>query len=140
MGTNIGFQDIGTVDESKLKFVVMGARYRDKWVFVKHKERETFEFPGGHIEKGEEVLEAAKRELKEESGAETFSIEPTCEYYVERDGERSYGRIHMAYIDVLGELPNMEIESVHMFEQLPEKLTYPDIVPTLFKKMESNLK
>jgi len=38
-------------------------------VFCKHKDRDTFEFPGGHREKDEKIEETAKRELWEETGA-----------------------------------------------------------------------
>ena len=52
-----------TVDDSLLKFAVIVANYRGKWVFCKHKERDTYECPGGHREQGETILETAKREL-----------------------------------------------------------------------------
>ena len=39
-----------------------------KWVFCKHKERDTYEVPGGHREAGEDILETAKRELQERLG------------------------------------------------------------------------
>ena len=35
-----------------------------KWVFCKHKERDTFEVHGGHREFGEDIIETAKRELQ----------------------------------------------------------------------------
>ncbi len=41
--------------------------YGRKYIMVKHSERQ-WEFPGGHIEGKETPLEAAKRELKEETG------------------------------------------------------------------------
>ena len=37
-----------TVDDSLLKFAVIIARAAGKWVFCKHRERDTYEFPGGH--------------------------------------------------------------------------------------------
>ena len=41
------------VDDSVLKFAVIIAKYGDKWVFCKHKDRNTYELPGGHREAGE---------------------------------------------------------------------------------------
>jgi len=58
----------GTIAESQLTYVVMGARYRDEWIFVRHKERVSWEMPAGHIEPGETADQAAERELLEEAG------------------------------------------------------------------------
>ena len=41
-----------------------------------HKERDTWESPGGHIDEGETPLEAAERELYEETGAIDFDFKP----------------------------------------------------------------
>ena len=38
--------------------------------------------PGGHREAGEDILETAKRELQEETGAIKFEIKPICVYSV----------------------------------------------------------
>ena len=62
------------IEDSKIDFAVIVARTDGKWVFCKHKERETFEIPGGHREKGEAIDEAAKRELYEETGALEYEI------------------------------------------------------------------
>lgn len=50
-------------------------RYKDKVLMVKHKDG-AFGFPGGHVECGESLLEALKREVKEELGYD-FKKEPT---------------------------------------------------------------
>ena len=52
-----------TIDDSLLKFAVVISKSREKWVFCKHKERDTYEVPGGHREDGESILDAAKREF-----------------------------------------------------------------------------
>lgn len=36
--------------------------------FVKYKDHGTWIYPGGHLEKGESILDCAARELKEETG------------------------------------------------------------------------
>ena len=45
--------------------VVCACKYKDKWVFAKHKDRDTWELPGGHIEQGEDFMTAGMRELFE---------------------------------------------------------------------------
>ena len=70
------------VEDSLLKFAVIIAKTEGKWIFCKHKERDTLEVPGGHREAGETILETAKRELKEETGAVDFHIRPVCVYSV----------------------------------------------------------
>ena len=53
------------VADEFLKFAVIISKTDNKWVFCKHKERETYEIPGGHREPGESILETAKRELQD---------------------------------------------------------------------------
>ena len=62
------------------KYVVVLSESHGKIILSRHKERTTWETQGGHIEAGETPLEAAKRELFEESGAVDFDIEPICDY------------------------------------------------------------
>ena len=64
--------------DKPLKYAVICARYNGKWVFCKHKERDTYEIPGGHREDGEDIEATAKRELWEETGAKDFDIYPVC--------------------------------------------------------------
>ena len=58
-----------TVNDELLKFAVIISQSNGKWVFCKHKERDTYEVQGGHRETGEDIFETAKRELQEETGA-----------------------------------------------------------------------
>ena len=127
-------------DTDVLKFAVIISRYDNKWVFCKHRERDTYEIPGGHREHGEEITETAKRELFEETGASIFNLEPVCIYSVTGKnrlnitGEETFGMLFYAEIsDFESELYN-EIERVELFEEIPEKLTYPEIQPLLIKE------
>jgi len=47
------------IADDMLKFVVIMARYQSKWIIIRHRERITWEIPGGHIEKGEKVEDPA---------------------------------------------------------------------------------
>lgn len=46
------------IQKDQLLFVVGAARYRNRWVFSRHKQRSTWDMPGGHIEPGESPAEA----------------------------------------------------------------------------------
>ena len=51
------------VDDIKLKYAIIISKCKGKYVLCKHKERDTYEIPGGHREIGEAISETAKREL-----------------------------------------------------------------------------
>ena len=124
-----------TAEDSQIKYAVIAARYKDKWVLCRHKERSTYEIPGGHRETGETVDETAKRELYEETGAIEFDIQPISLYKVD-----DYGMLYFADIKKFGELPQMEIAEIFFFDDLPDNLTYPLIQPALFEKAKDFLK
>ena len=130
----LGFYEIGTRNEEELTFAVVHAIYRDKWVYVKHKERTTWEIPGGHREVGEEIKKTAERELFEETGAIRSEIIPICDYSMDHSSEKTFGRLYFANIFELGQLPDSEIKDVQFFDSLPENLTYAKIQPQLYEK------
>ena len=121
------------------KFVVIQARYKDSWIFVRHKDRNTWEIAGGHIEDNEDVGSAAERELYEETGAIDYQLKPICDYSVERDGDKSYGRLYFAEVYELSDL-KYEIEEISLLEEIPDNLTYSQIQSHLFKKVVEYLK
>ncbi len=67
----------GTIPMEKIGFVVLVSKYNDKWVIVKLKESDTWEFPGGAIEKGETPIEAAKREIGKIDFTDSFPYDNT---------------------------------------------------------------
>ncbi|MGV8979889.1 NUDIX hydrolase [Clostridium sp.] len=120
------------------KYVVIIAKYRGNWILCKHKKRDTWETAGGHIEFGESPLEAAKRELFEETGAILFDIKPIFDYWAADDTSEANGMVFYAEIKKLGDLPESEMEKIESFQTLPSNLTYKDITPKLFQYFEAN--
>ena len=49
------------VDDSLLKFAVIIAKTNNKWVFCKHRKRNTYEVPGGHREDGESIMDSVQQ-------------------------------------------------------------------------------
>jgi 8-oxo-dGTP diphosphatase len=125
------------VEDSLLKFAVIISKSNGKWVFCKHKERSTYEVPGGHREQGETILETAKRELKEETGAVDFRIKPICVYSVTAkdnfDGKETFGMLYYADIYSFEEI-HSEIEKIIITDKLVDNWTYPLIQPKLIKE------
>ena len=138
---SVKFYKLEDVKSEKLRFVVVHAKYKDKWIFVRHKKRSTLEIPGGHIEENETPDEAARRELYEESGAKKFELRPICVYSVCRKyEEESYGMLYYSEIEEIGELPESEIAEVKLLEDLPNNLTYELIQSFLFEKVYEVIK
>ena len=130
------------IDDELLKFAVIISKTNGKWVFCKHRERDTYEVPGGHRENGEDILTAAKRELREETGAVDFDIRPVCVYSVkgktrvnENADDESFGMLFIADIFSFEEL-HSEIESILITEHLVDNWTYPHIQPKLLEEAE----
>ena len=41
----VKFYDIGTIDDNKLLFAVIMAKFRGQWLYVRHRDRDTWEIP-----------------------------------------------------------------------------------------------
>lgn len=142
--TEVTFYQIAEIEDSLLKFAVIAARYEDKWVFCRHKMRDTWEIPGGHREPLETIEETARRELREETGAMEAELCPICVYDVMRGdadagkkASNSYGMLFWANITQLGELaPSSEIREIMLADILPQELTYPEIQPLLYDRVQ----
>jgi len=123
------------VDDRLLKFAVIIAKTSNKWVFCKHRERNTYEVPGGHREDGESIVDTAKRELYEETGAIAYTLKRVCVYSVTApdnfNGKETFGMLYYADIQSFEAELHSEIERIVITDQLLDQWTYPLIQPQL---------
>ncbi len=124
----------------RYKYTVICSYYQGKWILSEHKKRSTWETQGGHIEAGETPLECAKRELFEESGIKDADLYPVCDYWGFNSQACSNGMVFLAVVHEIGTLPESEMREIHVFDRLPENLTYPNTTPRLMAEAEKLLR
>lgn len=95
----------------------------DRPVLVRHRRR-AWEFPGGHAESGEDVEATARREAREEAGAELGAVS-VAGYYVLADGHTTVVTHAQAltYGTLSGDYETVEVRA---FDVLPEDLSWSD--------------
>lgn len=135
--TEIKFYE--NVADELLKFAVIISKSENKYVFCKHRKRDTWEIPGGHREAGENIMDTAKRELYEETGALEFNLKAACVYSVTapdnlNNMQESFGMLFFADIKNFEAELHSEIEKIVITDELPKKWTYPDIQPHLINE------
>ena len=91
----------------------------------------TWEFPGGHRKPRETIVEAAARELREETGAQEFELHEICPYSVEEGGITHFYMLFHAEIHSFDPELHHEIQEICRTRTLPDNWTYPEIQPVL---------
>ncbi|SRR5260221_7846274 len=81
-----------------------------KLLLVKsHKWKDMYVVPGGHIENGEKIEDALKREINEELGIEIFNLKFLCFWeYINED--EYYKKKHMIFFNYLAYTNNDNIK------------------------------
>lgn len=119
--------------QEAVTYVVIAARFNNGWLFVKHRRRGGYELPAGHPEEGESSERAAARELAEETGAESFTLEPLTFYSVDSGSGKQYGRLFLAEVASMGNIfDSKEIEAVKVFNELPGEISLKEVMTFLF--------
>lgn len=135
----VNFYELNTIEDNKLMFAVIMTKFNGHWLYVRHKDRNTWEIPGGHREENENINDTASRELFEETGATKFKLTPVCVYSVETDENveytESFGQLFYSEVETLDSILHFEIVETKLFDDIPDNLTYPLIQPFLHKKI-----
>ncbi|MFD2213557.1 MULTISPECIES: RNA deprotection pyrophosphohydrolase [Bacillaceae] len=102
------------------KHVWVVCRHQDQWLLTKHSDR-GFEFPGGKVEDNETALEAAIREVKEETGGIVKEIEYIGQYKVKGKEKVIVKNIYFAMVNQLVEQDGYyETYGPVLLKELPE--------------------
>lgn len=125
------------VPEEKIRYSIVAARCDGKWLCCRKAGRQTWEMPGGHREAGESPLEAAARELHEETGAVDFSLLPLDLYAYGPEEALHYGMLFLAEVTALGPLPEgTEMAEARLFDRPPAEQSYPALHPEWQRRAE----
>jgi len=108
-------------------YVSMVVKYNEKFVFSYHRKSEKWDHIGGHVEKGETPLAAAKRELFEETGAIDFDIVPVfdCETFKQDGTLHNNTRKYFVKVREFTNLPDgSEMDKIGFFDEIPVDFRY----------------
>ena len=139
-GFKIKYHKPGSLERDRLIYVIIGARTDGKWIFVRHRDRQTWELPAGHIEEGESPDAAARRELYEETGTIQAHIRPLFDYTVETNGRYGAGRLYLAEVIKRADLPESEIGEIQIAAVSPEPATYPEAHRSFLKVLDKHIR
>lgn len=126
-----------TEEKRELNFAVIAASAGEGWIFCRHRDRTTWEIPGGHREPGEAIDQTAVRELYEETGAADAALTRVCIYGVDPQdgGAETCGMLYFARVDGWGDLPpESEMAERVVSISPPGAWTYPSIQPLLLER------
>lgn len=134
----ISYHSIEEVQDKDVQYAVVVAEFKDKWIFIRHKEGGAWEIPNGRRETYEDIFKTAERMLIEKTGAKTFAISPLYIYSVNRNSGVTYGLLCYSEVVEFGDRLGMEAIEIKEFDEIPDHLTYPLIQPELFRKVKEN--
>ena len=130
----VNFHKLNSIPNDKFIYAVICTKHEGLWIWCKNKARGTWEIPGGKRESGEDIEQAARRELFEETGASKFELTAVNEYSVTIGEQTKFGRLFFAEVQAFEQIQMTdEIQEIEGFSELPQDLSFPQIQPLLLE-------
>ncbi len=104
-GNNVELSFLENAFQEEIKHVLVICQYRDSWFLTNHKLR-GLEFPGGKVEKGESLEEAAHREVYEETGATLEELTSIAVYRVSDEKGAFVKKVFLGKIKTINKTNN----------------------------------
>ena len=119
--------------------VVPFRKQKEGWqVLLVHRNEGFWEFPKGHAEEGENPLESATRELKEESGMDIYKLivpDPIAmDYYFYWEGTRIHKTVFYYLAEVEGK-EQVQLEEIQGFRWVPLEVAGDHLTHVSSKKL-----
>lgn len=128
-------------NEKSAGAIIFKKENQGKKFLLLHYEKKHWDFPKGHVEKNETEIEAAKREIHEETGITELNFLPkfreTISYYYKRDGKLCHKEV-VFFLAKTGKT-EIRLSNEHIgfewleFEKAKEKLTFKNAKEILSK-------
>ncbi|WP_455662872.1 RNA deprotection pyrophosphohydrolase [Pradoshia sp.] len=119
-GNEVRWNDQQGLFEETAAHVLVICSYEGKWLLTRHPKR-GFEFPGGKVEESETPVQAAIREVYEETGGIADNIVPLGEYRVESGAIPIIKAVYFADIIRVEDKANyMETDGPILLDRLPD--------------------
>ena len=130
--------DLTHFNEEEINMVIIIAVHKGKYVFSYNKKWQGWDIPGGAREVGETVLESAKRELWEETGAVKFDIIAVTDCVTKSTlpipNRNRPGRLYLAEIHEFENINDQsEITEIGFFNSAPDNLSWANAHRQIFE-------